>query len=594
MRAMFITAHAQRARRLPTGRAVQRGLAVASLLLASCGQPPPCTEPCTGASTPGAKDEVVVEAAGTAPTDLDGDGWTSFQDCDDGNAEVHPGVTNELLNGLDDDCDGTVDLLVRIDLVARLRVVGTEETPLQGWLTTSPGLFAPTEPSTLWFGSVGDAGISRVPRSALDPALNAGEGSVLVSAVTVGSIASTGALSPVEAVPRDIDGDGLAEVLSYHEDEEGILIGDVYYPAAQRFVLHSGADLQEGLSLPVESARLIFPVDEEVSAAYFGQLVDDVTGDGRADIVLGLRLHEGDAEVREVFALFGSEMLVALPAPSVLMWSDATALVTSAALDTFGNLREQDPIAPFAVPDLDGDGISDLALVFDRVTGASTRVAFIATPGLATCGWPCTLPMDVSQPVVADILHSVQEGGNERFGFSNQSVGWLGDDGEFVVSFGGTYRVDGASETHRETRLFLGSQLAPGRRLTREDAHCWLDAPESEASLGGTGLFVGLDDELGDELVVLANRQLEDGSWQGWAAIIPGTAVEDGGDLGMATPVASFVGAMPELSNPRFTSHAGLRETGGRGQLLLLSSSLPSGPYGTGWLVELPTGNAGR
>ena len=40
--------------------------------------------------------------------DLDADGFTSADDCDDENAEVHPGAT-EVCNGLDDDCDGDVD-----------------------------------------------------------------------------------------------------------------------------------------------------------------------------------------------------------------------------------------------------------------------------------------------------------------------------------------------------------------------------------------------------------------------------------------------------------------------------------------------------
>ena len=42
-------------------------------------------------------------------TDRDGDGWLIVDgDCDDWNATVHPGAT-ELLDSLDNDCDGTVD-----------------------------------------------------------------------------------------------------------------------------------------------------------------------------------------------------------------------------------------------------------------------------------------------------------------------------------------------------------------------------------------------------------------------------------------------------------------------------------------------------
>jgi hypothetical protein len=44
--------------------------------------------------------------------DLDGDGYKPCAgDCDDGNAEAHPGAT-ELCNGFDDDCDGSADVEV--------------------------------------------------------------------------------------------------------------------------------------------------------------------------------------------------------------------------------------------------------------------------------------------------------------------------------------------------------------------------------------------------------------------------------------------------------------------------------------------------
>ena len=42
------------------------------------------------------------------PVDKDGDGFTEQEDCDDGRAAVYPGAS-ECCNGLDDDCDGTVD-----------------------------------------------------------------------------------------------------------------------------------------------------------------------------------------------------------------------------------------------------------------------------------------------------------------------------------------------------------------------------------------------------------------------------------------------------------------------------------------------------
>jgi hypothetical protein len=73
------------------------------LLLSACfqrdkddtGLPPPDDSP-------------VVTDDTAPPTDADGDGYAEGEDCDDGDASVHPGA-EELCNGVDDDCDGTVD-----------------------------------------------------------------------------------------------------------------------------------------------------------------------------------------------------------------------------------------------------------------------------------------------------------------------------------------------------------------------------------------------------------------------------------------------------------------------------------------------------
>ena len=42
-----------------------------------------------------------------APTDADGDGWTSDIDCDDTDHRIYPGAEDIPNDGIDQDCDGT-------------------------------------------------------------------------------------------------------------------------------------------------------------------------------------------------------------------------------------------------------------------------------------------------------------------------------------------------------------------------------------------------------------------------------------------------------------------------------------------------------
>ena len=47
--------------------------------------------------------------AGPVGEDIDGDGWDEYDDCDETNADINPGATEDCTDGVDNDCNGLVD-----------------------------------------------------------------------------------------------------------------------------------------------------------------------------------------------------------------------------------------------------------------------------------------------------------------------------------------------------------------------------------------------------------------------------------------------------------------------------------------------------
>jgi hypothetical protein len=289
------------------------------LLLVACSRDrhPP------GDDAPGIADDS-ESATDTAPPDdsgsigdVDDDGWDADADCDDTDPNVHPEAEEKCLNGIDDDCNGTVDhcdlcnqnlTAFSFDWVGGVREIAVLET---------------SDDAEVWIAGWGDHHVS---------------GSFVMSA-RAGLWPASAIHFESEEVPlglatrSDLDGDGLEDLVvaggRVYEDAKAwifsspVVAADMEAAAADGIV-HGPTDgafydvealpglaatngLVDGLfflgtyeswvtTRPLTGSVEIEPDSEEVPGHPVAAASVDIDGDGLNDLVLGGAELEGDTK----------------------------------------------------------------------------------------------------------------------------------------------------------------------------------------------------------------------------------------------------------------------------------------------------------
>jgi hypothetical protein len=287
----------------------------------------------------------------TAPVvdDRDGDGWATPEDCDDDDPEVFPG-TVEWCNGVDDDCDGTVDEDEATDATQWYPDAdgdGFGASSGSSWACEQPsGRVAdnsdcddgdastyPGAAEVCGDGVVNDCDAQGAP-CIIGGTLDADEADAVLYGAADGDRAGQALASA-----GDVDGDGVGDLLvgAPYADDGGLDAGAAYLLLGP---------VQGEISPAMAQGRML-GTDPEGAAGRALRGVGDVNADGYDDILVGAPYDDaGGSEA-------GAAYLVLGPFDGELSLDAADAMITGPyAYDWTG--------WSLAGGDIDGDGFDDV------------------------------------------------------------------------------------------------------------------------------------------------------------------------------------------------------------------------------------------
>jgi hypothetical protein len=326
--------------------------------------------------------------------DEDGDGWgipqgeilaceapegsiafTVEEDCNDDNSDIYPGHADYCGDGVDSDCDpitptgcfpwGEVSAeyanaslsgsSVKLSRAGDLNNDGNDDFAVAMADLSTQIVFGPV---------IGD----------ISP------GATLVSLTTTNHSYLTGQLGHGMAGGKDVDGDGVADLLLGNPDWTWACSSKSHSPSGRAYLLRGGSvksgimedsltdasdwEPGEALSLNTDFENGCDSYFSEVG--YAVEVLDDMDGDGKADLAIGATI----AATSDAGAVY-------------IVLSGALALLQSGdTLEDIYHLRLEGPApqarlgSSLASADLDGDGLSDL-IVSGNLGSADTGTVFV-------------------------------------------------------------------------------------------------------------------------------------------------------------------------------------------------------------------------
>lgn len=281
----------------------------------------------------------------TAAADEDGDGYSSFDDCNDRDAAVHPGAL-EICDSLDNDCDGTSDPCTSWGT----RTLSSADGYLSG---ETGGDYAGV--GVDYIGDLNSDGLDDIIVGAFTATTDAGDTGAAY--VVLGPVSGGVSLSSAQArlvgsdegeylgydvgPAGDQDGDGLMDVLS----------GSYGTTCPGCIYLFSGTDLLVGGSFPTSRGEIILIADTEEDL--LGESLDggeDINGDEVPDIVAGaMRSDRSHTNAGSVFVLYG-------PVSAASTVGTADVVLTGEMERDYAG----DPVS--FIGDSNGDGLSDIVV----------------------------------------------------------------------------------------------------------------------------------------------------------------------------------------------------------------------------------------